>query len=117
MACDQGEISILFTDDEYITDLNKQYLNRNGPTNVLAFPMAGDSLIDIQTGMLGDVVISLDTAEREATFQEESFVDTVYRLLIHGILHLLDYDHERSSEDEEIMTREQERLFALVKEG
>lgn len=117
MAYDQGEISILFTDDEHITDLNKQYLNRNGPTNVLAFPMADDSPNDIQTGMLGDVVISLDTAKREAYALEEPFENTIYRLLVHGILHLLGYDHERSPEDDEIMTREEKRLCDLIKEG
>lgn len=117
LAYDQGEISILFTDDEHITDLNKQYLNRNGPTNVLAFPMADDSPNDIQTGMLGDVVISLDTANREAYALEEPFENTIYRLLVHGILHLLGYDHERSPEDDEIMTREEKRLCDLIKEG
>ncbi|MBN1850350.1 MAG: rRNA maturation RNase YbeY [Deltaproteobacteria bacterium] len=116
MGCNQGEISILFTDDDYITELNRQYLNRSKSTNVLAFPMVDDSPMDIQTGMLGDVVISLDTAKREAADMEEPFLDTVYRLLVHGILHLLGYDHERSSGDEEIMTKEQERLFALIRE-
>jgi probable rRNA maturation factor len=116
LACNQREISILFTDDATIADLNRQYLHRNGPTNVLAFPMTSDSPNDIQTGMLGDVVISLDTASREAEVQKEPIEDTVYRLLIHGVLHLLNYDHDRSSEDEEIMTREEKRLLALIKE-
>jgi rRNA maturation RNase YbeY len=117
LAYDQGEISILFTDDTTIADLNHQYLHRDYPTNVLAFPMTSDSLGDIQTGMLGDVVISLDTASREAKALGESMEDTVYRLLIHGVLHLLHYDHERSPEDEDIMLREEKRLLALIQEG
>ncbi len=117
MAYDHGEISILFTDDEHIAALNEQYLQRNGPTNVLAFPMACDSPNNVETGMLGDVVISVDTAIRESNEVGEPFEQTIYRLLIHGILHLLDYDHERSVEDEKKMNREEKRLLTLIMEG
>ena len=115
LACRDREISILFTDDSHIQILNKEYLAREGPTNVLAFPMrpAGS---DIDTGMLGDVIISVDTAIRESDECNETLEITIYRLLIHGILHLLGYDHEKSEEDERIMVKEEKRLLTLVRE-
>ena len=96
--------------------LNAQYLDREGPTNVIAFPMSGGPLPDVQSKMLGDVVISVDTARDESRRQGEPLEETIYRLLIHGILHLLDYDHERSSMESRRMEKEQTRLLGLVKE-
>jgi len=117
LACNKEELSILFTDDTHIAELNGVYLGRDGPTNVLAFPMSGDSLSgDVDSGMLGDVVVSVDTAIKESKELEEPVEDTIYRLLIHGILHLFDYDHERSPEDEHIMKKEEKRLLALIRE-
>ena len=85
----EGELSILIVDDKQIATLNKEYLDREGPTNVIAFPMLEGAYSHINPNLLGDVVISVETAEREAQaagiMMEERF-DT---LLIHGILHLL----------------------------
>jgi len=67
--------------------------------------------------MLGDVVISLDTAARESREAGESFEETVYRLLIHGILHLLGFDHERSPTEAREMDQEELRLKKLIEEG
>ena len=117
LACDKKELSILFTDDVHMADLNRIYLGRKGPTNVLAFPMEGDSAQDIDSGMLGDLVISVDTAARESEERGESLDITIDRLLIHGLLHLMDYDHERSEKDEKIMMKEEARLLSLIEEG
>lgn len=117
MACDKDELSVLFTDDTHISDLNRRYLCREGPTNVLAFPMSGDSESGIESGMLGDVVISVDTALRESEESGEPLEETICRLLIHGILHLMNYDHEASPKDELIMMKEEERLLSLIREG
>ena len=65
-------------------------------------------------GMLGDIVISLDRAMEESEGSGESLEETVYRLLIHGLLHLLGFDHERSSEEELRMSEEQTRLLGLI---
>jgi rRNA maturation RNase YbeY len=111
-----GELSILLTDDEHIAELNHQYLGKEGPTNVLAFPMAGGPPPYVESGMMGDVVVSVDTALRESGALEETLEETLYRLLIHGILHLLHYDHERSSEEAARMRQEEERLLSLIKE-
>ena len=116
MGCDENELSILFTGDDHIAELNWNHLGRKGPTNVLAFPMSDGSKVDIESVMLGDVVISVDTARRESEATGESLDRTVFRLLIHGVLHLLDYDHERSSEDEIIMQTEEKRLLDLIME-
>jgi len=116
LGCRDGELSVLFTDDRGIALLNKRYLDREGPTNVLAFPMSPGLPQDVPTGMLGDIVISVERAAQEAEQWEESHEDCIFRLLIHGILHLLGYDHEKSVEEARRMDREQARLMALIKE-
>ncbi len=114
MACNDGEVSILFTDDTYISQLNERYRGIDGPTNVLAFPMSEPGSPEDDSGMLGDIVISLDRAFQESEDLGESLEETVYRLLIHGLLHLLGFDHERSSEEELRMREEQTRLLGLI---
>lgn len=114
LGCDSIELSILFTGDEQITELNRYYLGRDGPTNVLAFPMSEGRPTNVDSGMLGDIVISVDTAIHEAKKVGEPLKDTIYRLLIHGLLHLLGYDHERSPRDARRMRREERRLLKLM---
>lgn len=115
MDCSDRELSILVTGDEQIHELNRQYLNRDKPTNVLAFPM-GSETGGIDTGMLGDIVISVDTAKREASEMGIRFHERIYQLLIHGLLHLMGYDHEISEKDEKKMQKEEKRLLALLME-
>jgi rRNA maturation RNase YbeY len=114
LACNDGEVSILFTDDTYISQLNERYRGKDGPTNVLAFPMSEPGSPEDNSGMLGDIVISLDRAIQESEDLGESLEETVYRLLIHGLLHLLGFDHERSPEEELRMSEEQTRLLGLI---
>jgi len=110
------ELSILFTDDNHISQLNRRYLGRDSVTNVLAFPMSGGSSTDVDSGLLGDVVVSVDTAIRESKDLGVPLNETIYRLLIHGVLHLLNYDHEKSSEEALRMEKEEHRLLALIME-
>ena len=117
LACEDGELSVLFTNDEHIAELNRQYLGRTGPTNVLAFPMTGGPLPHVESKMLGDVVVSVDTAVRESKTLNEPLDETIYRLLIHGLLHLLNYDHERSADDTLIMEKEEQRLLNQIREN
>ena len=112
MGCRDVELSVYFTDDKEISELNKRYLGRTGPTNVLAFPISGGPPPDPETGMLGDVVISVETADSESKSIGEPLTETIFRLLVHGILHLLNYDHERSSGDADIMEAEQRRILS-----
>jgi probable rRNA maturation factor len=114
LALHESELSVLFTDDKTISGLNRRYLGRQDPTDVLAFPMLNGSSSHLPTGMLGDVVISVDTAMAESVRLGEAPDRTIFRLLIHGILHLLGYDHEKSPREAARMTREQNRLLALI---
>ena len=116
LGCHDKELSLFFTDDAHIAKFNEKYLDREGPTNVIAFPMSGGPEPDWESGMMGDVVISVDTAMEESKRADESLEKTIYRLLIHGILHLLDYDHERSPADSLRMEKEQTRLLSLITE-
>jgi probable rRNA maturation factor len=94
LGCPEKELSILLVDDLQITDLNATYLNREGPTNVIAFPMQEGEFAGISPGLLGDVVISVDTAEREGTAAGMDVEMRMVELLVHGVLHLMGYDHE-----------------------
>ncbi len=103
------EIGILFVDDRQIKDLNEKYLKRNRPTNVISFPMAQGDFSEINPQLLGDVVISVETAIKEAQESGLSFEEEIAFLLIHGILHLLGHDHTRVGRQR--MAVAQERLF------
>jgi len=118
--CDVADydVSIALTDDRHIRELNNQYRKKDSPTNVLSFPFIDgadqSSLSQIQVKELGDIVISLETAQREAIQFNQTFHQRLSWLLIHGLLHLQGYDHERSKDDEKIMfNREQELLNKL----
>lgn len=116
MGCHDKELSVLFTDDLEMAQLNKQYRGKDGSTNVLSFPMSEDSDSGIASDMMGDVVISIDWTGKESKETGETFEETLYRLLIHGVLHLLDIDHERSNEEAEYMEKEQIRLLSMIME-
>lgn len=107
------EISITLTDNQTIKELNKQWRNKDKPTDVLSFPM--EDSIGYKYRLLGDVVISLPFAKKQAKEIGFSYKEEILRLLIHGILHLLGYDHERSKEDEKIMFELQEKIFESIR--
>jgi len=113
LECHDAELSILITDDNHIAELNSRFLKRKGPTNVLAFPIREDNTNEPETSMLGDIVISLDAAMRDAIKAGESLTKMTDRLLIHGLLHLLGYDHKRLEETVK-MEEETERLLTMV---
>jgi probable rRNA maturation factor len=101
------ELSIALVGDEEVRGLNRDYRDKDRPTDVLAFPMDEHG----ETGrMLGDVVISLDTALRQARESDIAPAEEVRTLLVHGFLHLLGYDHERGPEEARKMFRLQRRL-------
>ncbi len=113
LGLEKSEISILLLDDKGISELNRQYLDRQGPTDVMAFPLYennAEDAVEQKPDMLGDVVISVETAERQAQdFQEE-----MIRLLTHGILHLLGFDHETSRADNRKMKTLENRIVKTV---
>jgi pyridoxine 5-phosphate synthase len=109
----EGELSILLTDDGHIAELNRMYRKKEGPTNVLAFAMR-EGEEGIAGPLLGDVIISVDTAAREAGRDRISLHRRLLVLLVHGLLHLLGYDHERSAREAELMERKEQELLALL---
>lgn len=109
-----AQLSILIVDDTQITEFNLAYLNHAGPTNVISFPMQEGQFSDISPDLLGDVVISADSAHREAVEAEMALTERFNQLLIHGILHLAGYDHVNSEEEAAVMERKSNELIKLI---
>lgn len=106
------EVSVLFCDDEEIRELNKQYRNVDAPTDVLSFPQ-GDQYADNETYYAGDIVISLETAERQSKEYDEPKDAVLKRLLVHGIVHLMGFDHKKDEEYAIMKNREDSILSEL----
>jgi probable rRNA maturation factor len=111
------ELSIVLTDDAAIRALNRDFRGIDRPTDVLSFPQIEDAATANPNEPLGDVVISLDTACRQAARSGIEPAVRVRTLLIHGFLHLLGYDHERSrTEARRMFARERELAKLLTRE-
>ena len=113
--CDT-EVSVTFTDNEQIKELNSQYRGKNTPTDVLSFPMFDDlsqaEYMDVVP--LGDIVISLERAAVQGYHLYHSLYHEVAFLAVHSTLHLLGYDHETSQEDEDDMFRRQKEIMEII---
>jgi probable rRNA maturation factor len=134
---EDAELSVIFVDEQAITDLNERFLGGAGPTDVLAFPMDDDVVLGgrqpDQGGrgpgspsepgdppvVLGDVVVCPQIAERQAGAHGNSAPDELALLVVHGVLHLLNYDHAEERESAAMKRRERELLdrFRLVEEA
>jgi probable rRNA maturation factor len=108
-----SELSILLTGDDQIALLNRTYRKKNRPTDVLAFAQREGDLSDRNDRLLGDVVVSIPTARRQAEARRADLGSEVTMLLAHGLLHLLGWDHETPSQDRR-MRRETRRLCAAA---
>ena len=112
-----GEICIELTDDATIHEFNRDYRSVDRPTDVLSFPVfEGEELIAVPDGHLGDIMISVETAARQAKELGHSTEREIMFLAVHGTLHVLGYDH-MVPEDEEIMTGKQREIFQTIREG
>ncbi|MBF0461012.1 MAG: rRNA maturation RNase YbeY [Magnetococcales bacterium] len=113
-AARRGEIGILLTEDAVIRQLNQQYRNRDQATNVLSFALAegekGPKKVK-KCRLLGDVVLAYETVLREAAAYHIPLEQHVIHLVVHGVLHLLGYDHERSPAEAE---RQEAKEIALL---
>lgn len=110
-----SELSVSIVGDRTIRRLNREYLGKDKPTNVISFAMHEGPFADLNPHMLGDVVISADTAGLEAEAGNISFESRLIFLMLHGILHLAGYDHERSGEVEARRMEEKEReIFGML---
>ena len=114
-----SELSVAIVGDRSIRRNNRIYLDRDKPTNVISFAMQEGEFADLNPDLLGDVVISAVTCAREAEEGGTSFTSRLHFLLIHGILHLVGYDHERSGEAEarRMEAKEKEIVSSLEREG
>ena len=116
LDCNECEISILFVGDQEIRDLNNRFRGVDRSTDVLSFPQLSDD----DPGpvlVLGDVAISVETAHQQADDHGLSLEEELTLLLIHGILHLLGYDHEISDQEEEKMRSKTRELFSMIYPG
>ncbi len=111
----EAEVSLVFVDDAYMQSLNQEYRNVDSPTDVLSFalqegepcPDGGEAVI------LGDVVVSLEAAERQAKEYGHSFIREAAFLTVHGVLHLLGHDHQDEEDSRAMRLKEEETLKRL----
>jgi probable rRNA maturation factor len=113
---EDAELSVVVVDNDQIRDLNRTYLDRDKPTNVISFPQQeGDGP---RGEHLGDVVISVEKAAEEARDAGMDLRERMLQLLVHGICHLTGYDHERGTEEEaQEMEEAEERLVREIGEA
>jgi len=134
---DGAELSLVLVSDRRMRALNRRYRKKDRPTDVLAFPLTpsqpsprGTRCFFVATGrvegvgggarhssppmLLGDVVIAMETAKRQASEFGHSLRDEVARLLVHGVLHLLGYDHERGPRDAALMARKEKAILKTI---
>lgn len=111
---DGVELSLVFTDDAAIRSLNAEWRDKDKPTNVLSFPAFPVEPGDPLPPMLGDIVLAYETVAREAAEEDKPFENHLTHLIIHGLLHLLGYDHETDEEAEEMEALERQALARLA---
>ncbi len=110
----RSELSIALVDDKDIAALNIEHRGKNAPTDVLSFSLLEGRHNDRRGALLGDVVIGIETAARQACAAHRPLDDKVARLLIHGTLHLLGWDHQKS-EEARLMRAEERRLWRAIR--
>ena len=115
LDCADKEISLSFVDDENIKQLNKQYLGKDKATNVISFSLQEGEYSNINPQILGDIIISVETAQRDAIKENLTVTQELEFLIIHGILHLLGYNHENTTEKETNKMQQKEKdLFNAI---
>jgi probable rRNA maturation factor len=116
LVCPNAELSISLVSDKKITELNRDYLQRSRPTDVLAFSMHEGEFGQINPNLLGDVVVSIETARAQAEKQGCGFNEELCLLVVHGILHLVGFDHEGSRLAAKKMREKEQELVSLMRE-
>jgi len=106
----RGGVNIILATDADLRKMNEQYLGRDYPADVMAFPMGGDEHPRAEDTVMGEIYVSLDRARQQARDYSVTFVQEVERLVIHGLLHLCGYDHEDKEEAGRMRTREDQFL-------
>lgn len=111
----RSELSIALVDDDEIKGLNGQWRDKPRPTDVLSFSLVEGDFADFRGGLLGDVVISVETAADQASERRRGLDDELSRLMVHGLLHLVGHDHE-DDEEARVMEAEERRLRRAIRE-
>jgi len=109
------EISVVLTNDAAVQDLNRDYRNQDKPTNVLSFAALDDDDAPVVIGapiLLGDIILAYETCAREATEQGKTLAHHTAHLVVHGVLHLLGWDHEEDEAEAEEMERLETQILA-----
>jgi probable rRNA maturation factor len=109
---DRAELSLAIVDNREMRKLNAKFRNQDYPTDVLSFP--SDAVPSGGAQVLGDVVISAEKAKQQAKERGRTFYEETVTLLIHGILHLLGYDHERSAKEARSMARLEKKIYRVL---
>ncbi len=117
LGFEEAELSVLLVSDRRIQQLNRQYLGRNRPTDVLAFAQWEGGGEALHPDWLGDVVISAETAEEQAAQEGAELNQELDLLLVHGILHLIGYEHTGGSEEAAVMGRKQRQLLRRIRKS
>ena len=108
----QAELSLALVSNAEIRRLNAKYRKKDYPTDVLSFPV--EDRLPVGERLLGDVIISVEKARQQAKERRRSLDQEVVTLLIHGVVHLLGYDHERSAKDAQVMGRLEKKIYRVL---
>ena len=111
LALDDCEVSVMITNDAGIQQLNREYRNIDTPTDVLSFAQIEQDEDILPSGFLGDIVVSVDTLRENCEYFDVPVEQEFRRLLLHGLLHLIGYDHASNDADEKMLSL-QERMLA-----
>lgn len=109
----RSELSIALVDDVSIAELNGKWRGKPRPTDVLSFSLVEGDFADHRGGLLGDVVISVETAAAQAAERRRGLNEIIARLLVHGVLHLVGHDHEEELQARE-MAAEERRVWRAL---
>lgn len=108
------DLSLLLTDNKGIKRLNKRYFNRDKPTNVISFSYMEDAISPSVDNVIGDIVVSVEMAEYEARLAGCNTLERLVELIIHGLVHVLGYDHEKDEKDARRMRYRERRLLKFL---
>ncbi len=120
LALEKKEISLILCSNKYIHSINKEYRNKDKPTDVISFAYREDAFPnnDIEDyEQLGDIFLSLEKAHEQSIEYEVTLKEEFLRLVIHSILHLVGYDHEKNEKDAKVMRQKEDELMDRIKEA
>jgi len=113
LGLEDRELSLLLVDNEEIQEFNRLYLGRDYPTNVISFAMSEGAYGDVNPQLLGDIIISVEKAMSEGETSGASLKESLDFLMIHGLLHLLGYDHKSGDTQEARRMQDKENELFL----